>query len=50
MTFDDFRVRSLAAFCRVHGRFIDDAGNVRVSGGKLEFYNADGLTRRTVLE
>ena len=30
-------------------RFADDVGNVRASGGKLEFYNSDGTTRRTVL-
>ncbi|MFO0836948.1 MAG: hypothetical protein U1D55_00355 [Phycisphaerae bacterium] len=47
--FDNFVVRSLAANCVVDGRFTDDSGNVRVSGGYLEFFNSDGTTRRSVL-
>ncbi|MBL8881016.1 MAG: hypothetical protein JNG88_18020, partial [Phycisphaerales bacterium] len=48
--FDDVVLRSLAANLTVDGRFTDDTGNVRVSGGKLEFWNSDGTTRRAVLK
>ncbi len=30
-------------------RFTADIGNVRVTGGKLEFYNSDGINRQCVL-
>lgn len=49
VTVDNFKCRNAAAFCMVDGRFEDELGNVRVSGGKLEFYNSDGTTRRSVL-
>ena len=47
--FDEFVVRPAGANCIVDSGFADDAGNVRVNNGLLEFYNDDGSTRRTVL-
>jgi len=50
-SFDDFKVRSLAANAVVDGRFVDDVGNVRVNTltGQLEFLGDDGLSRRSTL-